>query len=267
MTVRLLTWNVWWRFGPWEQRQAAIEATLRTEDPDVICLQEVWASDGGEDQAAKLAAALGYEYGRTPSPFWEGYSFGNAVLSRWPILSTETRRLPDEHGKATHRAALMVSIDAPFGVCKIVSTHTDYRFDRSSTRVAQTRALAELVAEVRGSPETDFPVILAGDFNALPDSDEMRHLLGRTEPAVPGLLFHDAWELAGQGGPGYTWSGENPHLADATWPNRRLDYILVSWPRPKGFGTPVNCHLAGNRPIEGVVPSDHYAVVADLRTT
>ena len=106
MTVRLLTWNVWWRFGPWEQRQAAIEATLRKENPDIICLQEVWASDGGEDQAATLAAALGYEYGRTPSPFWEGYSFGNAILSRWPILAAQTHRLPDEHGRATHRAAL-----------------------------------------------------------------------------------------------------------------------------------------------------------------
>ena len=98
MTVRFLTWNVWWRFGPWEQRQAAIEATLRTEAPDIVCLQEVWASDGGNDQAATLAASLGYEYARTPSPFWEGFSFGNAVLSRWPILAAQTHRLPDEHG-------------------------------------------------------------------------------------------------------------------------------------------------------------------------
>ena len=30
MTVRLLTWNLWWRFGPWEARQAAIEATSGT---------------------------------------------------------------------------------------------------------------------------------------------------------------------------------------------------------------------------------------------
>ena len=267
MTVRFLTWNVWWRFGPWEQRQAAIEATLRTEAPDIVCLQEVWASDGGNDQAATLAASLGYEYARTPSPFWEGFSFGNAVLSRWPILAAQTHRLPDEHGRATHRAALSVSIDAPFGVCKVISTHTDYRFDRSATRLAQTHALAEMVADVRGNTESDFPVILAGDFNALPDSDEMRHLVGRTEPAVPGLIFHDAWELAGTGGPGFTWSDDNPHLADATWPNRRLDYILVSWPRPKGVGKVVACRVAGDRLIDGVMPSDHYAVVADLRTS
>ena len=36
MTVRCLTWNVWWRFGPWEQRQAAIEATLHAEAPDIV---------------------------------------------------------------------------------------------------------------------------------------------------------------------------------------------------------------------------------------
>ena len=261
-----MTWNVWWRFGPWEQREAAIVATLRAQSPDIVCLQEVWASDGGDDQARRLAEALGFAYGRTPSPFWEGYSFGNAVLSRWPILSCDSRPLPDERGQPSHRSALVASIDAPFGVCKVISTHTDYRFDRSATRLAQTQALAHFVADERGNPESDFPVVLAGDFNALPDADEMRHLVGRTQPEVGGLVFHDAWELAGDGGSGHTWSSANPYLADSTWPNRRLDYIFVSWPRPKLVGTPVACRVAGNEPVDGVMPSDHFAVVADLRT-
>ena len=263
--VRVLTWNVWWRFGPWLERQPGILTTLQEEDADIICLQEVWASDGGEDQARTLADALGYSFARTPSPFWEGFSFGNAILSRWPILGCEAHPLPDSRGQSSHRSALHASIDAPFGVIHIICTHIDYRFDRSSTRVAQTRAVAELVASVRGNAETAFPVIVAGDFNAMPDSDEMRSLLGRGEPPVPGLIFHDAWELAGDGTSGCTWSSSNPHLADAIWPNRRLDYVLVSWPRPKGVGTPVACRVVGTSPIDGAVPSDHYAVVADLR--
>ena len=261
-----MTWNVWWRFGPWEQRQAAIIATLKAERADVICLQEVWASDSGEDQAAVVADAIGFHHARTPAPFWEGFSFGNAVLSRWPVLDAQTLPLPDASGKPSHRSVLLATVDAPFGPLQVVSTHVEFRFDRSATRDAQTRALARIIAEYRNDPQTSFPVVIGGDFNAMPHADEMRHLFGASTPEHENLMFHDAWAIAGDGGAGHTWSSMNPHLADATWPNRRLDYLLVSWPRPKAVGTPVACWTSGHVPVNGVVASDHYAVVADLRT-
>jgi endonuclease/exonuclease/phosphatase family metal-dependent hydrolase len=266
MPIRVLTWNLWWRFGPWEERQVAILDTLKRVDADVICLQEVWAAETGEDQVTQLADALGYAYARTPAPFWEGMSFGNAVLSRWPILDANSRPLHDEEGKPTHRTALHASIDAPFGACNVISTHVEYRFDRTATRLAQIDDLAELVANVRGNPDDTFPVIVGGDFNALPDGDEMRRLLGRAKPHVPGLIFHDAWELVGDQSPGYTWARGNPHLGDSTWPNRRLDYLLVSWPRPKAMGRPLSCRIVGNEPVNGVMPSDHYGVIAEFST-
>jgi len=43
-------------------------------------------------------------------------------------------------------------------------------------------------------------------FNAGPDSDEIRLLNGRSQPPVDGLVFYDAWEIAGDGGPGFTWA-------------------------------------------------------------
>jgi endonuclease/exonuclease/phosphatase family metal-dependent hydrolase len=266
MSIRVATWNVWWRFGPWEKRQAAIESTLRELNADVICLQEVWAAESGQDQVSELAEKLGYAYTRTPAPFWEGMSFGNAVLSRWPILDANSRPLHDEDGKPTHRTALHASLDAPFGACNVISTHIEFRFDRTATRLAQLNDLAEFVATIRGNPDESFPVIVAGDMNSLPDGDEMRRLLGRSIPHVPGLVFHDCWEIAGDGTPGYTWSKDNPHLGDSTWPNRRLDYVLVSWPRPKTMGRPLRCELFGHKPVDGVVPSDHYGVVVDFST-
>nr|WP_165491961.1 endonuclease/exonuclease/phosphatase family protein [Egibacter rhizosphaerae] len=48
--LSLLSWNVWWRFGPWRERQPAILEVLRRADADVVTLQEVWAS-GGENLA------------------------------------------------------------------------------------------------------------------------------------------------------------------------------------------------------------------------
>src|SRR6185503_16487095 len=48
-------------------------------------------------------------------------------------------------------------------------------------------------------------------------------------------------------------------------PNRRIDYILVGRPRRGGAGHVLAGALAGVEPVQGIVPSDHYAVVADLR--
>jgi hypothetical protein len=40
---------------------------------------------------------------------------------------------------------------------------------------------------------------------------------------------------------------------------------LVSWPRPKPIGNPVRAWIAGNEAVDGVYPSDHFAVVGELR--
>ena len=79
--------------------------------------------------------------------------------------------------------------------------------------------------------------------------------------------MHDCWEQAGDGGPGHTWVAANPYLADATWPNRRLDYLMVSWPRPRPVGNPLSCSVFGLDAVGTVVPSDHLGVVAELRTS
>ena len=53
-TVRVITWNVWGLYGPWQDREAAIAATLRNGRPDIVVLTESWAKDG-DSQCAHLA--------------------------------------------------------------------------------------------------------------------------------------------------------------------------------------------------------------------
>ena len=65
-TVRVMTWNMWWRFGAWEQRQRAIVETMRRADPDVICLQEVWV-DADTDLASVVGEELGFHTARSAS--------------------------------------------------------------------------------------------------------------------------------------------------------------------------------------------------------
>ena len=50
--MRLMTWNIWHHFGPWQERQAAIEHVIKAENPDVLFMQEVHTT---EQQAEKLA--------------------------------------------------------------------------------------------------------------------------------------------------------------------------------------------------------------------
>ena len=264
--LRVVTWNVWWRFGDWEARQPAILRTLAALDADVICLQEVWAEEDGPDQAQVLAGHLGYTAVSTTHRFSRGLSVDNAVLSRLPIRSSESRPLPGADGRPGHRQALLADLAGDHGRIPVFTVHFDYRYDGSALRTAQAAAVAGFVAERRGDPDEAFPPVLAGDLNAVPASDEVRSLTGVAPVPVAGLVFQDAWEQGGDGGGGHTWSASNPYLAEAAWPGRRLDYVLVGWPRPRPIGNVVACRLAGTEPVEGVQPSDHYAVVADLRT-
>jgi hypothetical protein len=56
-TVRIVTWNVWGLYGPWQEREAAIVATLQDAHPDIVVLTESWAK-GADSQCVRLARPL-----------------------------------------------------------------------------------------------------------------------------------------------------------------------------------------------------------------
>lgn len=262
--LRVATWNVWWRFGPWEARAPGVSATLRSINADIVCLQEVWEEDG-VNQAEELAAECG-AHAASAIHRGQGASLGNAIISRWPIVEHTTTALPLPNGDPGYRTLLRARVDSPHGLIDAYSTHIDYRFDHSAQRSRQLTAICETIAADRSDPEVSFPPILCGDLNATPHSEEIRMLTGAAPPPVEGLAFTDTW-AAVESGPGFTWDERNPHLAGSTWPRRRLDYVLVGWPRDKPVGNPVRARLAGARPHNGVWPSDHLAVVVDLATS
>ena len=258
--IRVLSWNLWWRFGPWEARRPAIAATIAAIDPDVAALQEVWGL-ADSDFAGELADQLGFHHVYASRLDLGGVRFGNAILSRWPILRTEWRPLPSSPTSEESRTVVFAEIDGPRGPVQLFSTHLNWRFDESAIRQEQVGAIAEFVAS---AGDRTFPPVLCGDFNATPTSDEVRMLTGRAAVPVPRLVFHDAWEVAGDG-PGYTWSNANPYARLDLEPDRRIDYVFVGWPKAGGAGQVQSCRVAATEPVNGVVPSDHYAVLAELR--
>ena len=264
--LKVMTWNLWWRFGPWEERASAIASVVEAEAPDVLLLQEVWSSDG-YSSAHVLADALGGHVALTDDPFahrrGERAGFHNAIVSRWPIDEVISHRLPRADGTPGHRCALSARVHTDHGDWPVVSAHLDHRFDESAVRQLQAEALLRVVDAIRGDPDTTLPVVVGGDFNAPPDSDEIRLLTGRRAGPVKNLVLSDCWEQAGEG-PGTTWRRDNPYQTSTAWPDRRLDYVFVSWPRPKPVGNPVRAWLAGVEAVGGVHPSDHAAVVVEL---
>ncbi|WP_203616117.1 endonuclease/exonuclease/phosphatase family protein [Streptomyces sp. SID13726] len=267
--MRVVTWNLWWRFGPWAERQKAILAVLRELRPDVVGLQEVWSA-GTENLARWLASELGLHWAWAPSPAserWQrrigdpGVEVGNAVLSRWPVIEEAVLRLPapedlDDGRLAFHTRLAGPSYDIPF-----FTTHLTSAPDASALRCQQVTALAEFVAAHRGTGA--FPPVVTGDFNAWPDSDEIRLFGGyKTAPAAPGQLFLDAWEYAPPTAPSATWDPANPYVHHS--PPARIDYIHVGLPGAGGLGHVRGVRRAGDGPVEGVWPSDHAAVVAEL---
>lgn len=260
-TVRVATWNLWWRFGPWEERLARIIDELRRVDADVVALQEVWNADG-ESSASLIADALDLEVClATTTTMDPDVGFGNAVLARWPIAGQATTRLPAGEAHDEQRLVLRAEVDGPRGPLQVFSTHLNWRFDHSAIRQAQVEELTRFVAESR---PRSYPAIVCGDFNAEPDSDEIRTLTGR-RPVANDVVLVDCWRSVHPEDVGFTWNGENPFVAEQLEFDRRIDYVFAGWPKARGLGHPVTASLIGAEPIDGTWPSDHYGVVVELR--
>ena len=256
-TARIVTWNVWGLHGPWREREPAIAATLAAARPDVVVLTESW-SRAGDSQRERLAAPVGLpHHAFTGVPAEEDGTAlsGVALLSRWPI------------GRASSHAfgelrALSADVEGPRGPIRVVGVAVDaWRLGESRARQEAVRGLLD---HVRSERQEEVPLVICGDFNADPGSEEIRMLTGRTVEPANGLSFDDAWEAAGEAGPGSTWSNANPWARALGWPDRRIDYILTAAGRG-GAGRPLAAALLGVHPVGGMHPSDHYAVQADVR--
>lgn len=268
--VRVLTWNLWWRFGPrWRDRQPAIRATLDRYDPDLVALQEVWSGDGTH-QAEELAADSGRHavfagpsYPVVPAPGspggghpdFAGIELGIAVLSRWPVLDHRVVRLPARHRDHTP-VSLMVRVAHPAGPLPIVATCLEHAIAYTDDRIAQGAQLAELAIDPR--LDGPCPVLVAGDLNAAPDSPVLRPL---------NEMLRDAW-VAGGGDPdAVTLPSSHPSAPMEAGPelvDRRIDHVFFRAGREDQQVAVEQVRLAGDA-VAGVFGSDHRGVVADLR--
>src|ERR1043166_4142238 len=122
---------------------------------------------GLEDQPKLLARELGMR-AVFQSNLTLGFGrFGNAILTRLPVKSRSDIRIPNDRERKRilkfpeKRGALKVELEGPITV---LCTHWSLDPD---DRLESARLLVKRIREI------DSPVILAGDLNAMPQSDEI----------------------------------------------------------------------------------------------
>jgi endonuclease/exonuclease/phosphatase family metal-dependent hydrolase len=260
--LRVLTLNIWNLSGHRRSRREAILGVVRRWTPDVVCLQEVVANERG-NQAEWLACQLGdWSVAYAGEPLAAGTArFGNAVLSRWPIETDSRAQLsyvPDD------LEVQRVVLHARTGGFNVFSTHLAWQLHDAALRERQVQELVRFVSE-RTDPAAPLGPVVAGDFNAEPDSSAVRLLSGLASLDGTSVYLQDAWRLAGDGGPGITWSNRNPHAALDQEPDRRIDYIFSGFRGRGGAGRPVECRVVADEPADGIWPSDHFGLLAVLQ--
>lgn len=152
----------------------SIARVIHEAQPDLVALQEVdvHTERSGKqlDQAKALAELTNmYVYFRESIPY-RGGSYGLAILSKFPILEKEGYDLPAVEGIASEpRSMVMITVQLPGGQkLKFGSTHLDYT--DAATNLLQARAITKLCEG------ESLPLIIAGDFNAEPQSESINHL-------------------------------------------------------------------------------------------
>ncbi|WP_031526828.1 endonuclease/exonuclease/phosphatase family protein [Dyadobacter crusticola] len=208
----------------------AIAKVINAEKPHFVALQEVDVNTGrsgkGKNQAQQLAELTGMKFYFSKAIDHGGGDYGVAVLSKFPIVDSVRYKLPiHAELKEEDRTVAAIRVTLPNNK-KLVfaSTHLGLK---EPNRVLQ----AETIITHFG--KTELPMILAGDFNAVPESKVITYL--------------DQYFKRTCSECGFTIPVEKP--------NKTIDFIMFKSDNLKASNT---------RVIDEKYASDHLPVVADF---
>ncbi len=175
---------------------------LVTLSPDIVLLQEVDCRRPATRmscQARELARILNMDYAYGVVKRYQPGSYGNAILSRYPIRSKKNHILT---GGDDRRCCLEVKIKTPHYNFTCFNLHLGLK------SAERCRHLEEVVLPRLRA--VSGPVVLGGDFNARPESAEINLLKG---------YLQDSFAAN---------SGECCCTFPADQPHSRIDYIFLS---------------------------------------
>jgi endonuclease/exonuclease/phosphatase family metal-dependent hydrolase len=243
-SLSLVTLNIYHDADDWMLRRPLIIKGLKELLPDVIVLQEVLQHETLRNQASDIAEALGYEeWFVSASPRGDERRFGNAILTRHPVLERTEHRL---HPLDDWRTLAHARLEICGRMVDIYGTHLHHTREGEGIRARQVRDIVSAI-EVRGDGTSS---ILAGDFNATVIAPELGPLLAQYFDAF-GRVEEEAHRI----------TTLNPHYFD-TEMQRRIDHIFAE----RGRFEVLEARRVLDRPDDSATwPSDHFGVFAELR--
>jgi exodeoxyribonuclease-3 len=159
--MRIGTWNV----NSVKQRHDHLLAVLRTSEPDVLCLQELKCIDEGFPR--EEIEALGYAIATHGQRTYNGV----AILSKRP-LGDVRRGLPGDESDEQSRYIEAV-IPAGSGVLRVASIYLPNGNPIGTPKFSYKLAWMErLQAHARSLLTLEEPLVLAGDYNVIPEPED-----------------------------------------------------------------------------------------------
>jgi len=157
-TLRVATYNIHRCRGlDGRTRPQRIAAVLRTIDADVVALQEVvGAGPRGGGHAEELGAMLGMGWVMSPARELRGHQFGNAVLSRFPIMHHSEHDLSWK----TCEPRRMQRVDVAVHGCTLHLYNVHL-----GTAILERRHQALRLASMVSDRHIAGPKLVLGDFN------------------------------------------------------------------------------------------------------
>ncbi|MBL9161070.1 MAG: endonuclease/exonuclease/phosphatase family protein [Verrucomicrobiales bacterium] len=237
--LRILCYNIHYgqgNDGVYDLERLA--AVIKAVDPDLVALQEVDVMvrrSGQVHQAEELGKLTGLDVYYGPTQHYEGGLFGNAVLTKLPVSRVWIQPLP--YTEATPelttypRGFVAVTVKTPGGKdVRFVSTHFQHNVEED--RIAEAEAVNRYLAV----ESEKIPTLLAGDINAVPESEPMKVLLSKWSNVI---------------------DAEAAPTVPSKEPKSRIDYIFYRQGDP--------FEIVETRVIAEEMASDHRPVFAVLR--
>jgi endonuclease/exonuclease/phosphatase family metal-dependent hydrolase len=240
--LRLMTYNVHGCSGmDGRVSPRRVSRVIRGQLPDIVALQEVDLGrrrSRAEDQAAIIARETGMHVVFCPTITRGDEHYGHALLSRYPIEIVKRARLPHDPTSwwQEPRSAVWARVDVAGQIINVITTHLGLG---PHERVLQVQAL--LGEEWIGSIPAGEPVVVCGDFNALPGSAPYR---------LTAAKLRDVQAAGRDHRPLGTFSSMQPLV--------RLDHIFTTAHFERQRVLVVRNDLTR-------VASDHLPLVADVR--
>lgn len=170
--IKIMTYNIQ-HGAPIHKYEAEIEgiaAVINDYKPDLVALQEVDSVTArvSFDEAKRLGELTGMYYFFAKAIDYKGGGYGNAILSRYPIIVAKQYPLPHPNSSGEKRSMAAITVEVASGrTIQFASTHLDLK---KENRLKQVDSI------LRISERSAFPFILAGDFNAAPQSESISKL-------------------------------------------------------------------------------------------